>query len=193
MRAHTFPTSAALTVVLALTAAGTPAFAAPAAPSPDQGLFATTVDHLSPRLTDLSEEPLEHASVSRRAKALGLPASGPMSIPRGPDDSVRVEIVVDDTGGDAIEILRLQGAQFLHVSERYSTITANVPISDLRAVGSSAGVRSVTEVLSPQVGRSTPPASPAMSTRAGSCGVLVSDASIQHPAASSRRPRHLQR
>lgn len=173
--------------VLAAPAAGAARTADLSGPS----LLTKTVDHLSPRLTALSEPALRDATVRRQATVVGLPASGPTSIPRGSDGSLRVEILVGDTSGSAVEILRESGAQILHVSTRYSTITANVLTADLRSVGSAPGVLTVAEVLTPQVGRSAAsvgsvaaglPATGSAST----CGVLVSDASSQLMAATAR-------
>lgn len=161
--------------------------AGPAAGAGGDSVFGSArVDNLSRSLTILSEPGLEDASVRKQASAVNLPAAGPMSIPRGPGGSLRVEIVVADTSPAAVGRLVQLGARVLHVSQRYSTITANLAADDLRTVGSAAGVRSVTEVLAPQVGGGAASVSAPAKIRNAQCGVLVSDASSQLLGAAAR-------
>ena len=54
----------------------------------------------------------------------------------------------------AIGLAKL-GAQVVHVSPEYDTVTAAVATSSLTALSAARGVRYVTEVLAPQSGQAT--------------------------------------
>src|SRR4029079_18148994 len=82
-----------------------------------------------------------------------LPADGAGSLMRV-GDSVVVEALVSGRTSSRADGLRRAGAKVLDVIPRYGTVTAAVPIADLRAVGQAPGVESVREVQTPMVGDS---------------------------------------
>ena len=107
---------------------------------------------LSSRLHELSSGALRSASAGEIGDALSLPARGAGSLLRLGDSAV-VEVRVDGRTYGRVDGLEDAGAgAILNVSPRYRTITAAVPVADLRDVGDAPGVESVTEVLTPMTG-----------------------------------------
>jgi len=129
-------------VALALACAATPASAlAASAPGPD---------HLSARLDELARPAVRSASPAEQAASLSLAASGPGSLLRDGNRPL-VEIRFRDSAAEALDGLRAGGAEIVHLSRRYETVTAAVPPADLRRVSRLPGVEAVTEVLRPLV------------------------------------------
>ncbi len=156
---------------------------------------------------------LSGASAREQATALGLPRSGPMSISRGRNGAIVVEIVVADTSDFMVDSLRAAGSDVVHVSSRYKTVTAAVGVGHLSMLAAVPGVQQVRPVLMPTLAadRTAPAESragniagqsaPAVrhlsrgksahvkssAPRSSECGVLQSSASIQLKAALARR------
>jgi subtilisin family serine protease len=105
---------------------------------------------LSPRLAELARPALSSAPRATQAGRLSLAVNGPGSLLR---DGNRVLVEVRTEGGAraAADDLRSAGAEIVHISPRYATVTAAVRPADLPAVGALSGVAAVTEVLTPLV------------------------------------------
>ncbi len=105
---------------------------------------------LSPRLAALATPALRSASRAQQAGRLSLAAAGAGSLLRdGNRVLVEVRFGLGAPLGD--DDLRAAGAEIIHLSPRYRTVTAAVRPADLRRVGDLAGVAAVTEVLTPLV------------------------------------------
>jgi hypothetical protein len=118
-------------------------------PAPAGAASAPQVDgHLSARLDELARPAVRSAPPAEQAASLSLAASGPGSLLR---DGKRplVEIRFRDSAAAALEELRAAGAELVHFSRRYETVTAAVRAADLRRVSRLPGVDVVTEVLRP--------------------------------------------
>ncbi len=103
---------------------------------------------LSSNLEALSRPAVVQASSARQAGVAGLPASGPGSLVRT-GDGVLVEIRFSGDRSLDPAAVRDAGADVAHVASRYDTVTASVPLEDLRALAGVPGVAGVTEVLQP--------------------------------------------
>ena len=156
---------ASLAVPLALCAL-TPATAlAMSAPPADPSL--------SPRLAELSAPAVRAAPPAEQAARLGLAASGPGSLLRD-GNRVLAEVRFESGAAAALGALRAAGAEIVHVSGAYQTVTVAAPPADLPAIGDVAGVGAVTEVLTPIV-------------RGSDCGGAVrSEGDTQLNAANAR-------
>lgn len=130
---------------------------------------------LSGRLAQLASPGLRDKSEAEQAQALSLPDSGPGSLFRGPDGSVRVSIPVLTTKPSMIARLEQAGASIMEIAHSFSTVTATVPVSRLNDVANTAGVVSVDPVLAPQLYGSAAP-----------CDPLASSANTQLRAALAR-------
>ena len=140
---------------------------------------------LSPRLTQLAAKDLRSASNGEQAEALSLPARGAGSLLRR-QGSVVVEVRTMGSTRSRVSGLEDAGAETLHVSPRYETITVAVAERELRALAEAPGVEAVTEVLEPMVaeaGKGTAAVVPPISTCAGS---VTSEGDAQLKAAAAR-------
>jgi hypothetical protein len=149
-------------VACAVAPGAAPAMSAPAA-----------APGLSPRLAELAEPVVRTAPRAEQAARLGLAPSGPGSLLR---DGNRVLVDVRFEGGAvaSVDALRRVGAEIVHASSRYQTVTVAVRPADLPSVGGLAGVGGVSEVLAPIV-------------RAADCGGAVrSEGDVQLNAANAR-------
>ncbi|MDQ1458722.1 MAG: hypothetical protein QOI08_206, partial [Actinomycetota bacterium] len=166
-------------------AAATPVSIAPTAAIPRGGRG----QKLSPRLAALAATP----SVAPRASALSLPGSGVGSLVRRPNGMLLVEIRTHDVATATLARLRAAGARVVNVSPAYSTVTADVAPTSLRAVAADSGVAYVTEVLAPRVGAVGTTASvaasaapPQTATANPQCGSTTSEADTLMHAADAR-------
>lgn len=106
---------------------------------------------LSSRLHQLSSPELRTASPSEQAGAVSLLNRGPGSLLR----DGRALVVEIRTAGDprpAVPALRAAGAEIVHVSEDYRTVTASVGEGELRDVASVVQIEHVEEVITPMTG-----------------------------------------
>jgi hypothetical protein len=109
----------------------------------------TSTTGLSSRLAELARPAVRSASRAEQAARLSLAGEGPGSLLR---EGNRVLVDVRVAAGAApLSALRAAGAETVHFSPRYRTVTVAVRPTDLRAVGAVAGVEAVTEVLTPLV------------------------------------------
>jgi len=153
---------AALLAACALTPASALAMSAPAR-DPD----------LSPRLAELAEPAVRSAPRAEQAALLGLAPSGPGSLLRD-GDRVLVDVRFDAGAAESVVALRRAGAEIVHASDRYETVTVAARPADLPGIGGLAGVGGVSEVLAPI-------------TRAADCGGAVrSEGDAQLNAANAR-------
>ena len=140
---------------------------------------------LSARLAQLAAKDLRSASNAEQAEALSLPARGAGSLLRR-DGSVVVEVRTTGSTRSRVSGFEDAGAETLHVSPRYETITVAVAERELRALAEAPGVEAVTEVLEPMVagaGKGTAAVVPPISTCAGS---VTSEGDAQLKAATAR-------
>lgn len=164
-------------LLLVALAAAVPASALAASAPPAAGA-------LSPRLEELSAPGLAAASPTRQDRELSLPLRGPGSLQREGGAPV-VEILLGGRIGAGLERLRRAGAELLHLSNRYRTVTAAVPERALGAVADVERVRTVNEVLEPlsgQTGGGSGASTSAACTPAG----FTSEADTQLRAAQAR-------
>jgi len=153
---------AVLLAACALTPASALAMSAPAR-DPD----------LSPRLAELAEPAVRSAPPSEQAALLGLAPGGPGSLLRD-GNRVLVDVRFDAGAESSAAALRRAGAEIVHASDRYETVTVAVRPADLPRIGDLAGVGGVSEVLAPI-------------TRAADCGGAVrSEGDAQLNAANAR-------
>ena len=130
----------------------------PAAPVRAAPVPATRSGKLSPRLQTLATSD-GFASPRAKASALSLPSSGVGSLATRPGGRVLVYVRTSDTSSAGVADLRQRGAQIVDVSPEYSTVTAAVAPSEMKAVAADPAVEYVMEVLAPTVGRvDVPPA-----------------------------------
>ncbi|MEI6624679.1 MAG: hypothetical protein WCP28_22550, partial [Actinomycetes bacterium] len=130
-------------------ASGTGATAAPAAPkaAPSPPAKSNTM------LSTLAQ--LGTTSRAAQARALSLPETGAGSLARGPGDTIRVEIRTTSTSADVQAALVAQGAQIVHVSTTYSTITADILSNAITAIITAPFVVSAAPVLLPAVSKAS--------------------------------------
>ena len=103
---------------------------------------------LSPRLATLAEPGLRAASDAEQAQALSLAPSGAGSLLR--DGGKVLAYVRFDSGAAAgVEALRAAGAEIVHVSAQYQTVTVAAPPALLPRLTDVPGVGGVTEALAP--------------------------------------------
>ena len=130
---------AALLAACALAPASATAASAPAADP-----------NLSPRLAELATPAVRSAPRAEQAARLSLAASGPGSLLRD-GNRVLVEVRFDGGAAAAVDALHAAGAEVLHVSGRYQTVTVAAKPADLPGIGELPRVGGVTEVLTPIV------------------------------------------
>ncbi len=127
---------------------------------------------LSPRLAELAKPSVRTASAAEQARALSLAPTGAGSLLRQ-GNRVLADVRFEHGATAAAEDLRAAGAQIVHVSDRYETVTVAARPAELGALAGVAGVVGVTEILAPI-------------TSATSCAGLVTsegDAQLGAPAA----------
>jgi hypothetical protein len=139
---------------------------------------------LSPRLAELAKPSLRSAPDAVQARKLSLVAEGPGSLLRQ-GNRVLVYVRFDRGAAAAADALRSAGGQVIDVSRRYQTVTVAAKPADLPKLDDPAGVRSVTEVLSPIV-RS--PGDPVAATTPykGCFGIETSEGDVQLRVAEAR-------
>ena len=120
---------------------------APAAPA----VAAVDDSTLSTRLQELASPDLRDASRADQADAISLLPDGAGSLARA-HGALLVEIRVAGNESAHADRLSALGAEILHLSHEYDTITAAVDESDLRAVAGAHGVEYVGEVITPMTG-----------------------------------------
>jgi hypothetical protein len=163
---------AGLSPVAAATVANTPggrggssapptAVPVPTGASPVASHVAKPASPLSPRLARLGGRggpaPQDGAaSAAVTATDLGLPVSGPGSLQYGSAGRVLVDLLVADTGPVQQAALAAAGAVVTATSPVNPRITAEVPPTELAALASVPGVRSIEEVLTPMVNATCP-------------------------------------
>lgn len=169
--------------------AAIPAVAVPVSPmaSVSAGVLgkppATT--HLSSRLWQLSQPAARTASASRRSQLLFVPAEGAGSLMQATATSVQVEVRSGSTAAATSTAVLRVGGTVLHVSDRYATVTARVPIASLVELAQSPDVAAVTEVVRP-ISAPRSVASSSLAAAAVSCGSATSEGDQQLRAASVR-------
>jgi len=120
---------------------------------PPSALAMTAPAHapgLSPRLAELAEPALRSAAQAEQAALLGLAPSGPGSLLRD-GGRVLVDVRFDAGAVESLAALRQDGAEIVHASSRYETVTVAARPADLPSIGGLAGVGGVSEVLTPIV------------------------------------------
>jgi hypothetical protein len=137
---------------------------------------------LSPRLDRIAGQDLRSASATAQAEAISLPARGPASLQRAEGSPV-VEIRLANRTRARVEGLAEAGADVMHVSPQYRTVTAAVPERALRELAGTPGVEAVTEVLAPLVAEAGDSAGQAINACEGS---ITSEADNQLKAAAAR-------
>jgi subtilase family protein len=105
---------------------------------------------LSPRLAELARPALRSASRAEQAARLSLAPSGPGSLLRD-GSRVLADVRLDGDAEAAVDGLRQAGAEVVHVSRRYQTVTVAAQPADLPSIADLSGVDAVTEVLTPIV------------------------------------------
>lgn len=130
-------------------------------------------DGLSPRLTELFKPAVRSASRAEQAAQLSLAPSGPGSLLRD-GNRVLVDVRFDRGAAAGLDALRAAGAEIIHLSRRYQTVTVAAKPADLPELGAVARVGGVSEILTPIV-------------RGTDCGGSVrSEGDAQLNAASAR-------
>ncbi len=134
--------------------------AAPGASAAPQPLARQDDGPLSPRLAALAKPAVRALPRAKQAMRLSVARQGPGSLLRqGGRVVIQVRLRGDVSKG--AEALRAAGFEAIGVSDRYGTVTAAARPAELPRLGSIAGVRAVTEVLTPLVRAVGPVASAA--------------------------------
>lgn len=105
---------------------------------------------LSPRLATLAEPGLRAASDAEQAQALSLAPSGAGSLLRE-GGKVLAYVRFDSGAAAGVEALRAAGAEIVHVSVEYQTVTVAAPPALLARLTDVPGVGGVTEALAPML------------------------------------------
>ena len=108
---------------------------------------------LSDRLLTLSGQGFTRRSKAQQSAALGLPATGPGSLLRGPHGTVVVEARLDSAEEAVFQGLTAAGAKVTARADAERRVSMQVPISKLRDVANVPGVAWVGETLAPRVGK----------------------------------------
>jgi hypothetical protein len=140
---------------------------------------------LSPRLAELARPPLRTASPAAQARALSLSPDGPGSLLRQ-GDRLLVEVRFDHGAAAAADELRAAGAEVIHVSARYQTVTVAAKPAGLPRIEALRPVAGITENLAPLVlGADAPPSTTAAA--APCLGAATSEGDVQLRAAEARQ------
>jgi hypothetical protein len=105
---------------------------------------------LSPRLAELAKPSVRSAPRAEQAARLSVAREGPGSLLRQ-GNRVLVDVRFDHGAGAGLDDLRAAGAKIVHLSRRYQTVTVAAKPAGLPRLDDLAGVRAVTEVLTPIV------------------------------------------
>lgn len=139
---------------------------------------------LSPRLAELAKPSLRSAPDAVQARKLSLATEGPGSLLRQ-GNRVLVYVRFDRGAAAAVGALRAAGAKIVDVSRRYQTVTVAAKPADLPKLDDPAGVRAVTEALTPIVRGTGGPV--AATTPYKACfGLETSEGDVQLRAAEAR-------
>ena len=144
---------------------------------------------ISTRLWQLTQPAARTASVSERSRLLSLPATGAGSLMQPTATTVQVEVRSSTTTSATSAVVQRVGGKVLHVSDRYATVTARVPIASLVELGQSTDVAAVTEVIRPR-SAAMPAATSSLTTAAVMCGSATSEGDVQLRAKSVRSIYH---
>lgn len=128
---------------------------------------------LSQRLAQLAKPGVRDAPRGLQAKRLDLAPRGPGSLVRD-GDRVLAEVSFAHGAVATVEALREAGAEIVHVSRRYQTVTVAARPEDLAGLTGVERVEGVEEVLAPVV-------------RGVDCGGLVRSEGDAHLAAAAAR------
>lgn len=107
-------------------------------------------EKLSPRLAELTRPAVAEAPPAAQAARLDLAPRGPGSLLRD-GDRILAEVDFQRGAGAGLGALRAAGAEIVHVSRRYQTVTVAAAPEDLEAVAAVARVEGVNEILTPFV------------------------------------------
>jgi subtilisin family serine protease len=103
---------------------------------------------LSPRLAELARPEVRSAPRVEQAARFSLPPSGPGSLLRD-GNRVLVDVRFERGAAAGVEALSATGAEIVHLSRRYQTVTVAAKPARLRAIADLPRVGGVTEVLAP--------------------------------------------
>lgn len=120
------------------------------APAAAAAISTPAESNLSSRLAQLARPALRSAPRDEQAAALSLAAAGPGSLLRD-RGRVLVDVRFDSGAAAGVDALRAAGAEIVHLSRRYGTVTVAARPADLGQIGDLAGVGFVSEVLTPLV------------------------------------------
>ncbi len=110
---------------------------------------------LTPRLAELATPAVRSAPDAEQATKLGLPNEGPGSLLRH-GNRVLAYVRFDQGAVAGLDALRAAGAQIVDTSRRYQTVTVAAKPNQLRRVGATANVASVSEALAPVTAEACP-------------------------------------
>jgi subtilase family protein len=125
----------------ALAAALAPSLASAAERRPSDG-------DLSARLAELAKPSLRSAPLAEQARRLSVATGGAGSLLRE-GKRIVADVRFDRGAGAGADDLRAAGAEVLHASARYQTVTVAVKAADLRSIAALPRVAAVTEVVAP--------------------------------------------
>ncbi len=126
---------------------------------------------------------MQTAPPAKQAAILDVAPDGAGSLLRQ-GNRVLVDVRFDHGAGASLDELRAAGAQIVHLSRRYQTVTVAVPPTSLHDVAGVARVQGVTEDLAPIVSSAGPP--PVTSTATPCFGAATSEGDLQLKAAEAR-------
>lgn len=113
---------------------------------------------LSPRLRVLTQSAaaLGFANDEAQIEALNLAVEGQGSLLTNEQGELLVYVQITDTTSPTLQLLTDAGAEVVHVSDEYSTVTAYIPLHQLATVAQLTAVESIHEELQPDVPTSLP-------------------------------------
>ncbi len=136
--------------VLSLLVFGAISAAAQGGKSDSPAIFKKPEGKLSVRLEQLAApEGVLTLNAAQQAQALSLPASGADSLLKNAQGDLLVYIGVSNTTDTVQQALTKAGAQIVHVSDNYRTITAYISPTKLSGIADLEFVQSMEEVLTP--------------------------------------------
>jgi hypothetical protein len=106
--------------------------------------------NLSSRLAELAKPAVRFAPRAEQAARLSLAARGPGSLLRD-GNRILADVRFDSGAAAGVDALRAAGAEIVHVSRRYQTVTVAVRPFSLPEIGGLPRIGGVTEVLTPIV------------------------------------------
>ena len=144
---------------------------------------------LSSRLHDLARSSsLRSSNAEIQASALHLPAHGPGSLMHNSRGDILSYIRMAEITELQIQALSNAGAQIVHVSQEYGTVTAYLNPSSLSLLASLPAVSYIREVHAPQTSRAESPLPAEVYAPLVTCpqGAAVSEGDTQLTAATAR-------